>query len=179
MHRNLPVQPGDGSDGRAPTEAWRFAQAVLGKPIPRIVRPEVKARAERQELEQLARLLPRYAEELRRLQAAEAKAWHDRELLEWAARISTKCADELRALQWKEAEEREAWRRAEKFVESLLAGNWDPSKHPRLGGPPNAGWWATMQGGAQGAGPSSGHMIGASPAIHTTSNGTPAHFAAA
>ncbi|MBI3836669.1 MAG: hypothetical protein HY288_01880 [Planctomycetia bacterium] len=31
----------------APSEAWLFAQAILGKPIPRIVSPEAKARAKR------------------------------------------------------------------------------------------------------------------------------------
>src|SRR6185369_16410663 len=65
------------------------------------------------------------------------------------------------------------------FAESLLEGNWNPSKHPRLGGPPNAGWWATTQGGAQGAAPTGGHMIAATSAIHTTSKGTPAQFSAA
>ena len=44
---------------------------------------------------------------------------------------------------------------AEQFVESLLEGAWDPSKHPRLGGPPNAGWWASAGTGGQGAGNSS------------------------
>jgi A nuclease family of the HNH/ENDO VII superfamily with conserved AHH len=55
-------------------------------------------------------------------------------------------------LQRKEADQREAWGHAERFVESLLEGNWDPSKHPRRGGPPNAGWWA----GASGTGASGG-----------------------
>ena len=132
MHRNVSNEPGDGSDGRAPTEAWLFAQAVLGKPIPKIVRPEVLARAKRAELEEWAPFSSRHAEELRSLQSAEAEAAHDRELLEFRAQISTKAADELRALQRQEAEEREAWRRAEQFVEMLQEGK------PGAGLPPGA-----------------------------------------
>ncbi|MBI3837461.1 MAG: AHH domain-containing protein [Planctomycetia bacterium] len=146
MHRNFPPQPGDGSDGSPPSEAWLFAQAILGKPIPSIINPETAARAKREELERLAQFSSRHADELRRLQAAEAEARHKREILEWAAGISTRAEEKLRALQRKEAEEREGWRRAEHFTEMLLEGDWDPSKHPRLGGPPNAGWWATTDG---------------------------------
>jgi hypothetical protein len=151
MHRNLSHPPGDGSDGRAPTEAWLFAQAVLGKPIPKIVRPEVLARAKRAKLQEWAQFSSRHADELRSLQYAEAEARHDRELLEWAAQISTEAADKLRALQRQEAEEREAWRRAEQFVE-MLEGNWDSSKHPRAPkGQPDGGQWVAT-GGASSAG---------------------------
>ncbi|HEV3137785.1 MAG TPA: hypothetical protein VGZ26_07765, partial [Pirellulales bacterium] len=148
MHRNVSNQPGDGSDGKAPTEAWLFAQAVFGNPIPKIVRPEVVARAKRAELEQLARISSRHAEELSSLQYAEAAARHDRELLEWAARISTRAEEKLRALQQQEAAEREAWNRAEKFVE-MLESNWDSSKHPRAPkGQPEGGQWIEIGGGA-------------------------------
>jgi hypothetical protein len=41
----------------------------------------------------------------------------------------------------------EAQRRWEQFTEALTAQEaWDPSKHPRQGGPPNAGWWASTGG---------------------------------
>src|ERR1700674_827474 len=109
MDRNFGKDTSHESSASPPSESWLFAQAILGKPIPRIVRPEVKARAERQELEKLAQFSSRHAEELSRLQFAEAEARHKRELLEWAARISTKAEDELRAWQQKEAAEREAW----------------------------------------------------------------------
>jgi hypothetical protein len=149
MHRNLRKQPADGSDGSPPSEAWLFAQAILGKPIPRIVSPEAKSRAEREELQRLAEFSSRHAEELRRLQAAQAEARHDREILEWAAQISTEAADKLRALQRQEAEEREACRRAEQFAETLLEGNWDPSQHPRAPkGQPDGGQWIGKGGGA-------------------------------
>lgn len=113
MDRNLRADSGMPPDGSAPSEAWLFAQAILGKPIPRIVSPEKKSRAAREELERLAQFSSRHAEELRKLEAAEAKARHDRELLEWAAQISTRAEEKLRALQRQEAEERDAWRRAE------------------------------------------------------------------
>jgi hypothetical protein len=179
MYLNLPKWPSDGSDGSVPSEARLFAQALLGKPIPRIVSPESKARADCEELERLAQFSTRHAQELHRLQATEAQALHDREVLEFAAQISTQAAGKLRANERKEVEEREAWRRAELFAESLLEDNWDPSKHPRLGGPPNAGWWVTTRGGAQGTETGGRRMIAATPAIHTTSKGIPAKFASA
>ena len=141
------------------------------------------ARAEREELERLAEFSSRHAEELRRLQAAEAAAGHDREILEWAARISTEAADKLRALQRKEAEEREAWRRAEQFAETLLEGNWDPSQHPRAPkGQPDGGQWVGQGGGAGAGGGSdaaeaAAMRIAATTASHTTSKGIPVHFA--
>jgi hypothetical protein len=82
MPLNLSKQAEDGSDGAPPSEAWLFAQAILGNPIPRIVSPEAKARAEREELERLAQFSSRHAQELRRLQTAEAEARRKRELLD-------------------------------------------------------------------------------------------------
>jgi hypothetical protein len=146
MYRNPPKSPADGSDGSAPSEAWLFAQAILGKSLPEIVSPATRARAERAKLERLAQLSTRHEEELRSLQAQEAKARHERALLEWLAEISTEAEAKLRELQRRENDERAAWHRAERFVKSLLEDGWDPSKHPRLGGPPNAGWWVTTKG---------------------------------
>src|SRR5947209_8100811 len=125
MYRNRSTSPGDGSDGSAPSESWLFAQAILGKPIPRLLSPQAKARGEREELEHLAQFSSRHADQLRRLQAAEAAASHDREVLQFAAQISEEAADKLRALERKEAEERQAWRRAERFIGSLVEGGWD------------------------------------------------------
>lgn len=123
----------DESDVTAPSETWLFAQAILGNPVPRIASPEATAKAKRAELERFARSSPRHAEALRALDAAEAKARRDRELLEWAAGISTRAAEELRALQRKEELEREAWRRDERFYETLGADfvEWNETDHPR------------------------------------------------
>ena len=127
-----------------PSEAWLFAQVILGKPIPRIVSPEARARTKRQELERLAPFSSRHAEELRKLRNAEAEARRERESLEWAAQISTRAEDKLRALRRKEAEEREAWRRSEQFYENYLASmtEWDEVDHPRQPqGTPEGGQW--------------------------------------
>jgi hypothetical protein len=159
MYRNLPKRPGDGSDGSPPSEAWLFAQAIQGKPIPKIVSPGTQSRGKREDLERMAQFSSRHAEELRRLQGAEAEARHKRAILEWAAGISTHAEEKLRALERKEAEEREAWRRAESFVESLLVGSWDPRNHPRAPkGQPDGGQWVEM-GGRGGAGGGSGAPI--------------------
>jgi hypothetical protein len=64
MHRILHKHIADGSDGSPPSETWLFAQAVLGKPIHRVLNPEPEARAKRVELERLAQPSPRHAEEL-------------------------------------------------------------------------------------------------------------------
>ena len=129
------------TDGSPPSEAWLFAQVLYGKPLPRIVSPEAKARAKREELERLAPSSARHAEELRTLQATEAAARNDRKLWEWCARISTRAEETLLAMQRKEAAEREAWRRAERFVEARLAGmtEWNEIDHPRRGFGPHPG----------------------------------------
>jgi hypothetical protein len=143
----------DLSDDSSPSEAWLFAQAILGKPIPRVVPPEVKARTRRAELQRLAPLSERHAQELRQLQAAEAEARRDRERLEWAAGISTRAEEQLRALQRKEADECEACRRAEQFYESYWAGltEWNEADHPRASkGTPTGGQWVEKGGGGGG-----------------------------
>ncbi len=150
MDRQRRTDSGLPADGSPPSESWLFAQAILGKPIPRIVSPRARARARREELERLAEFSVRHAEELRKLDAAEAQARHDREVLEWAAGISERAADKLRALQRKEAAEREAWRRADLFAEALLEHKpWDSSKHPReLKGTSVGGRFRAAGGGA-------------------------------
>jgi hypothetical protein len=103
-------------------------------------------------LEWLASFSTRHADELRRLQSAEAEARRQRELLEWLAQISEEHERKLRRLLQEEAAAREFQRRAEQLSGTMLEANWDPAKHPRLGGPPNAGWWATASGGRGGQG---------------------------
>ena len=131
MDRNSRNRPGDGSDGSPPSAAWLFAQAVLGKPISRIINPEVEANAKCQQLERLARISPRHAEELSRLRGDEAEGRRQRELLEWLAKISTEHEIKLRRLLSEEAEAREGWQCAAEYTEMLLEGNWDSTKHHR------------------------------------------------
>ncbi len=156
MRRDFRGQPGDGSDGSPRSEAWLFAQAILGNPIPTIVSRHARAKARREELQWLATFSPKHVEELRRLVAAESEARRQHELLQWAAKISTRAEEKLRALQREQAKEREGWRRAEQFVESLLEGAWDPSKHPRAPkGQSDGGRWV-----AKGGGTASAHSVG-------------------
>src|SRR4051812_44288757 len=94
---------------RPPSEAWLFAQAILGRPIPRIQTPEAVARQKRSELERLAPFSSEHAKELLHLQTTEAETSRKRELLEWTAQFSSRAEDELRAIKRKEAEHRDAW----------------------------------------------------------------------
>jgi hypothetical protein len=135
-------------EGVAPSEAWLFAQAILGNSIPDPRASAERARHDRELLEFAASISDRCRDELRRLRDDEAQSRRSRELLEWLAPMSEKHERELRALQHEEADARDAQRRYERFVESLAVqeAQWDPAKHPRLGGPPNAGWFATTGG---------------------------------
>ena len=171
MHDGQASRPGDGSDGSPPSEAWLFAQAIQGKPIPIIVPPEARASAERRELERLAPVSSTHAESLRQLDAAEGEARRERELLEWAAKISDHAAAKLRAIEGKDAAERDARRRAEEFAERLIDGRsdaplrchsdgtdsviiteYDPNQPRQPKGTPEAGQWAPKGGGAAGGG---------------------------
>jgi hypothetical protein len=136
-----------------PSEAWLFAQAILGRPIPRIVPPEVKARARRAELESLAPFSDRHAKELRDLQTAERDARRSREILEWAAHISTEAQEKLRAIRQIEEQERRAWHAIEQFTEAeLLVAEWNEADHPRAPkGTPIGGQWVEKGGGGRGA----------------------------
>ena len=154
----------------APAESWLFAQAILGRLIPRIVSPEARARAKREELERLAQFSPRHAEELRRLKATEAEARHDREVLEWAAKISTHAEEKLQAFQREEAEERKTWRRTKQYSEELRNDQqrdcdlrqppttlsstdldeiteWNPDQQRVPAGSPQGGQWTKGGGG--------------------------------
>ena len=153
MDRNVRKQAAPEGDGASPpSEAWLFAQALLGKPIPSASAAEAEARRQRERLEWLASISDRHALELRRLQSAETEARRDRERLEWLAQFSTEHERKLRTLLREEAESREGWRRAEQFAEQLLEGSWDPSKHPKGAFPQNRGWWSPT-GGASSEGP--------------------------
>jgi hypothetical protein len=157
MDRNFTKNNADGPGASPPSEAWLFAQALLGKPVPSPSRERTEARASREQLEWLAQISDRHAAQLRALQSAEAEARRQREQLEWLAGISPKHESQLRRLLASEAQARDAQARFERFVEgsNLQEALWDPSKHPRRGGPPNAGWFATTGGGG-GAGGSGG-----------------------
>ncbi len=138
------------SDAAVPSRSWIFAQLLLGKPIPNLAERRAEEQRKREQLEWLASISERHAKELRALRRKEAEAQHQRELLEWLASFSERHAIELRKVRQREVEARDA----ELFINDLLEhtfdlseADWDESKHPRRGGPPNAGWWASTGGG--------------------------------
>ncbi len=136
-----------------PSEAWLFAQAILGRPISRIARPEAKTNAQCEELGRLARLSCRHAEELRKVRSTDASARHNRELLEWSALISTEAQGKLRAIQQIEAQEGRAWHAIERFAEAdspLI--EWNEADHPRVPkGTATGGEWVSKGGGGGGS----------------------------
>jgi hypothetical protein len=151
-YRNTATGTGDS----APSEAWLFAQAILGKPVPNPYRARDEARAEREQLEWLAQISPGHAVELRKLQSAAAEARRERELLVWAAGISTKAEAKLRTLLREEAEVREAQDRHERLYEAYSARitEWDEADHPRRGYGSHPGAWVNKgdAGGSSGSG---------------------------
>ncbi len=64
---------GEKEQGASPS-AWLFAHQILARPIPKIVRADTQARAKRAELERLAAISTRAADELRDLVYAEDQA---------------------------------------------------------------------------------------------------------
>lgn len=112
----------DSASGLSLSESWLFVQSLLGNPIPDPTATANRARAER-------------------------------EHLEWLAQISDEHEAKLRSILREETEARELLRRRERFSEDWTAQEqWDPSKHPRQGGPPNAGWFASTGGGGGSSG---------------------------
>jgi hypothetical protein len=103
----------------------------------------------------LAAISTEHENGLRRRPSDQKKAAVERRQLEWLASISTTHETKLRRVVAAEAEAREARERFERFLENpaLQEAEWDPAKHPRRGGPPNAGWFATTSGtgGSSGA----------------------------
>jgi hypothetical protein len=135
-----------------PSEAWLFAQTILGRPIPRVVTPTIKARTSRAELERLAQFSFKHAQVLHRVEAAQRDARHNRELLEWAAQVSPGAHEKLRAINQDEVKERRAWHAIELFTEAdPLITEWNETDHPRAPkGTPIGGQWIEKGGGGGG-----------------------------
>ena len=140
-----------------PSEAWLFAQAILGKPIPDPDTAATRAREEREQLERLARFSRRHAGELRKLERTEAEGRRIRESLIWAAGISAEAQAKLRKLLREEAEAAEAQQRWERYYEDYLARitEWNPDQPRQPKGTPEGGQWAP-KGGGGGGGAASG-----------------------
>ena len=149
MDRNRRTEAAE--DSGPPSEAWLFAQALLGKPIPNPASAQAEARAKREQLEWLASFSTEHEAQLGRLQSEEAEARHQRELLQWLATFSTEHEHELRRLQAREAEASDAQACWEQFYEGYSASlaEWAEVDHPRTPkGTPDGGQWARKGGGS-------------------------------
>ena len=106
-----------------------------GRPRPHVL-PSRKA------LEWLASISSDHERELRRQLREEAAAAQRREYLAWLGAVSTSHETSWHAFRSE----------VPAHLPALIEGPdvheayWDPAKHPRLGGPPNAGWFATTGG---------------------------------
>jgi hypothetical protein len=148
MDRSFRKRTGEGPGTSPPSEAWLFAQAMLGKLTPDQATVDQRALAVREQLEWQAAISTEHDAQLRTIQRAETEARREREQLEWLASISTEHDAKLRALLRDEADARHAQQRLEGFVEgsSVQEQTWDPDKHPRGGYPQNHGWWSPADG---------------------------------
>jgi hypothetical protein len=138
-----------------PSEAWLFAQAVLGNPVPSASAAEADARAKREQFEFLAAIAPERARELRGQLSEEAESTAQREQLEWLAAISPRHESQLRSLLRTEAEVSESQEHLSWPAESsdVQEAQWDPAKHPKGGIPRNRGWWSPTGGSGAEASP--------------------------
>jgi hypothetical protein len=162
MDRNFRKTDADGTGASPPSDAWLFAQALLGKAVPSGSRAEADAQAKRAHLEWLAQISPSHAEQFRKLQCPEAEARHQRQLLEWLARISPEHEAKLRTLLREEAEAQEAQDRCERFNEAYFArvAEWNEVDHPRRGYGSHPGAWVD-KGDAGGSSGASSNLDGA------------------
>jgi DNA-directed RNA polymerase subunit F len=166
MDRNFHRGPAAPTGASPPSEAWLFAQAVLGKPVPSASRQEADARARREHLEWLAQISPEDGRRVRGQLSEGADAKAQRKLLEWLADISPEHEVKLRSLQRAEAQARETREHWEWLAEvsTVHEGTWDPSQHPRASkGQPDGGQWVAKGG----AGSTSGNPD------HTGTGGKP------
>lgn len=159
MNRNFRKGTAVGAGASPPSESALFAQALLGKAVPSVSRPETDARTQREQLAWLARISPEHDSQLRSSLKEQMNATGERTQLEWLAKISPRHESRLGRLLTSEAEATDSRRGLARLVEGwhVQEAKWDPAKHPRRGGPPNAGWFATTggEGGSTSAGRSS------------------------
>lgn len=130
------------------SEALLFAQALLGY-SGRPASGEAVLGVDGEHLERLAGISPEWEHKLRAAARPAAHDAHQRQQLEWLAEVSTEHRRRLRELLRREAAEAAAREAAARILEGLdrvAEEDWDPAKHPRLGGPPNAGWFAATGG---------------------------------
>ena len=147
-------------DSPTSAEARLFAQTLLGKRLPDPTVAMQRASAERERLEWLASISERHAKQLRVLELTEADTGRDHARLEWLAQFSEAHARKLLDLLRQEVDLRKTQNGAEEsFDASAALEGWDPGRHPRRGGAPNAGWFASTGGGGDSGGASSPRFV--------------------
>jgi hypothetical protein len=152
--------------GQPPSEAWLFAQELLGNPVPASAGHDLAAELEYREW--LAQISPRHEEALRKRRHDEHELRRKREHLEWLAAVSKEHEATLRDFLQQEAKSSGELQAHDQYAEE----QWDPAKHPRRGGPPNAGWFAGGGGGG-GAGGSDAAATSAPNEASATASATP------
>ena len=175
MNHDSRIGAAGATGSSSPSEAWLFAQALLGNSVPSPRTAQADASAERDQLERLAGISDRHADELSRLQSSEAEARRQRAQLEWLAGISTRHEEELRRVQAAEAQARQAQARREQFVResNLREAEWHEADHPRQSkGVPTGGQWVSKGGGGASGGSVSGSKFQAAVQLLRTNQST-------
>jgi hypothetical protein len=126
------------------TIARQFAQDLLGESAttPGSSEERPSDQAHREQLAWLASISTKHQREQRRSSTGTSSATAERAHWEWLAEISSRhCGQPERPIR-SGAKATEGQSGLAKFLEDLQEGPWDPAKHPRRGGAPNAGWFA-------------------------------------
>jgi len=136
---------GDGPLRSTPSAAKRFADALLGRTTTRAASPPEREGINRPLRPEQSRLIE-----------------HFRWLM---AIMPSRAGLYQRQLAERLAEEESQQSEFSGFAESILEAEWDASKHPRRGAPPNGGWFADKGTGttAGGAGATSGKELRIAP----------------
>lgn len=129
-----------------PSEAWYFAQILLGKPVPSAPATQANARATREQLGWLATIAPERGSNLRAQLIEQADARADIEQLRWLAQISRPHESQLRSVLAAEAGTAESQERWLEERSNVQEADWDPSKHPRGAFSQNRGWFSQTAG---------------------------------
>lgn len=132
-----------------PSAAWLFTQSILGTSVHDSQAVGERLCTDRELLEFLVDISDRHCNYKNHAQDGKKQAHRERELLEWLAEFSEKNRYKMRALDREDAQRHESGQRGGQSFDAfgVQEAQWDPSKHPRVGGPPNAGWFATTTGG--------------------------------
>jgi hypothetical protein len=150
MHRSSHLGFREPPIGSTPSEALSFATSILEQRAGPCVAGNDGRAIDWEQLAWSASISSRKEEQLRRLTRAGQIHAREREQLERLAGISAEHERQFQDMLRKEAAAAEVRRRAQQClekVERLREGlSWDPARHPRLGGPPNAGWFAPTGG---------------------------------